>query len=279
MVKSVTLLSALLAFSSLAQNAVADPTRGWRPASDPFGNSETRRVVRYVSPGLMAADLVSLSFDISGHFPLSFYNLMGDQVGEATDFRRLIEEYPEDAEAMIEECNEYIAVAQAQLGPFVDEQDFMFCLLERAYSDATLEFSFLTDVTHLLYSDDPVLRVRGVGVSESATENYAPLIQLAAGEQCSGTEEASICAACFRDFAALAAGDPGAICGDLDQEHGVMAANVRIPYFALVSMMAVNQADFGPWVLTLQLERQSGSLFRITYASDDLLSALFGPRG
>lgn len=262
----------LAAIVVLALPAQADPIRGWRAGADAFGSADTQRVVHYASPGLLNGDKATIAFGISGHFPISLYNVMGDPATVQAGFARLGEDYPEEAQAFTETC-------MVNTGSFMMDDEMALCIMEQVYADASLELSFLVDVSDMLYSDDPAISIQSIGIFHEETDAYAPILQVTPGALCSGPEEASLCVACYRDFRALSAGDPGAPCGDPDLEYSLLAANARMPYFALIFIMAANQADFGPWKIAVRLERLSGTTQDLTYVSDDLLTALFDRGG
>lgn len=160
-----TALVATLALSVLP--AQADPTRGWRAGADAFGNSDTQRIAHYSSPGLLPSDKATISFGISGHFPISLFNLMSNFDVVQDGFNRLGADYPEELQSFREDC-------MVNTGSFMMGNEKALCIMEQVYADATLELTFVVDVSDMHYSGDPVTNAQSIGVKHAETGAYVP---------------------------------------------------------------------------------------------------------
>lgn len=273
-----TLAALSLVAAVLAGGAAADPQRGWRPAADPFGNTESRRVVHYTSPGLLHGDKVALTLGTSGEFPLQVYDrLDGWQArarragwpvhAEVPGFQAI----PDEMQTALMNCHGF---ANPQpYGRVVEE-----CYSSRLLADGFVTVSALVDVTDLAYGDDPAVEVRGVGLGHATDKNFVPLVRMQRGSLCATDGDSAICAACFRGFEALAAGDAGADCASGDEDFTLMAVNASFPWLAFVEAVRSTRSPLGVYDISVQVGLRSGRFYNLTYSSDDLLDAIFAPR-
>ena len=91
------------------------------------------------------------------------------------------------------------------------------------------------------------------------------------------------CVSCYRDFAEIAAGGPGVLCGDGDGQS-LIALRLRLPWLTFSSALFDLRAEDGPpvtdWRFQLNVQKQGGASHPYSWRGEGMIEALLNqPQG